>query len=44
MDRPARAQTERVVETHAAHELDYNIWFHKYLGEEKEVLKFESAI
>ncbi|KAH7826525.1 putative pre-mRNA-splicing factor cwc2 [Monocercomonoides exilis] len=38
-NRPARKQAEKMVETHSAHELDYNIWYHKHLGEEKETGK-----
>ncbi|KAJ4458991.1 putative Pre-mRNA-splicing factor cwc2 [Paratrimastix pyriformis] len=43
MSRPARRQVTEVVPTHAAHEYDYNIWYHRYLGEEKEVLHQKSS-
>jgi hypothetical protein len=39
MNKPARRQVTRQVETHAAHEMDYNIWYGKYMSEDKDILK-----
>ncbi|KAK2962146.1 putative Pre-mRNA-splicing factor cwc2 [Blattamonas nauphoetae] len=43
LSKPARKQVEKKVETQAAHLLDYNIWWHQYLGEDKEVNEQRSA-